>query len=73
MPLPSEYNKVGFYKTYLHLGCDKREGKCGIFYASEILKAGKTNYWKQHLMVANKQQTPGYHTGKYSKPKNDLF
>lgn len=24
-------------------------------------------------MVANKQQTPGYHTGKYSKPKNDLF
>lgn len=41
VPLPSEYDKAGFYKTYLHLGCDKREEKCGIFYASEILNAGK--------------------------------
>lgn len=24
-------------------------------------------------MVAKKQQTPGYHIGKHSKPTNDLF
>lgn len=53
VPVPSESDKTGSYKTYLCFGCDTR-GEHGIFYTSEILNAGKARSYKQHAMGVKK-------------------